>query len=131
MGSNMEYKDKKVRQSNDLIESPYAQEFSPSEIKLFEFSIASCSKDDLELIKLKRDKEFSISNKYLAALLHTSPSFISQEIENIADRIMHKKLHLRNLLDDGSIEFEMINIIPHARYSVTPDVKMHHLKPNC
>lgn len=38
------------------------------------------------------------------------------QIENIADRIMHKKLHLRNLLDDGSIEFEMINIIPHARY---------------
>ena len=31
-------KNKKVRQSNNLIESPYAQEFSAHEIKIFEIA---------------------------------------------------------------------------------------------
>jgi hypothetical protein len=38
------------------------------------------------------------------------------EIEKTAKRIMKKTIHLRKILDDGTVEFEMINIIPYARY---------------
>lgn len=106
----------KVRQSNHLIESPYAQEFTVYEIKLFEFAAASCIGDDIYFVKNKTDKEFSISNKELAKWLNTSSSTISHEIERTAARIIKKTMHLRKILDDGSVEFEMINIIPYARY---------------
>ena len=106
----------KVRQSNHLIESPYAQEFSVHEIKLFEIAIASFVQDDMNLYYKQNNKQFSLSNSELASLLHTSTSVISQKIENTAKRIMKKMLHLRKVLEDGSIEFEMINIIPYAQY---------------
>ena len=106
----------KSRQSNALNTSPYAQEFTAHEIKLFEISLASCSIDDLSLVKLKTDKELTFSNHELAMLLHTKPNVISMEIEKTSARIMHKTIHLRKVLDDDSIEFEIINIIPYAKY---------------
>ena len=109
-------KNKKVRQSNNLIESPYAQEFSAHEIKIFEIAVASCIQEDIKLVDLKNDKEFAISNNELAKLLNTKPNVISMEIEKTAARIMKKTIHLRKVLDDGTIEFEMINIIPYAKY---------------
>lgn len=109
-------KDKKIRQSNHLIESPYAQEFSAHEIKLFEIAVASCTQDDISFVERKSDKEFFISNRELAKLLNTKPNVISMEIEKTANRIMKKMLHLRKILPDGTVEFEMINIIPYARY---------------
>ena len=105
-----------VRQSNYLIESPYTQEFTAHEIKLFEISLAQCVKNDYIYVEKKSDKEFSFSASELARLLHTRPSVISMEIEKTAMRIMKKTIHLRKILDDGSIEFEMINIIPYAKY---------------
>ena len=42
-------KNQKVRQSNHLIESPYAQEFSVHEIKIFEIAIASFVQEDINL----------------------------------------------------------------------------------
>ncbi|MFN8770932.1 MAG: replication initiation protein [Neisseriaceae bacterium] len=118
MADNFEIsvKNKKFRQSNHLIESPYAQEFSAHEIKIFEIATASCKENDYAYVERKSDKEFFISNKNLANLLNTSFSTISHEIENTAKRIMKKMFHLRKISKDGTVEFEMINIIPYARY---------------
>ncbi len=117
MANNIDViKNKKFRQSNHLIESPHAQEFSVHEIKLFEFSVASCTQDDYVFVQNKSDKEFYLSSSELANILNTSVSVISHEIEKTAKRIMTKMLHLRKELSDGSIQFELINIIPYARY---------------
>ena len=107
---------RKVRHSNQLIESPYAQEFSAHEIKLFEIATAGIFNDDKELIKNRSNKRYTLTSSQLATLLNTSVSVISHEIEKTAKRIMKKTIHLRKLLDDGSVEFEMINIIPYAKY---------------
>lgn len=106
----------KVRQSNHLIESPYSQEFTVHEIKLFEIALADCKLEDLNLFKNKNNKEFKYSNSVLAKLLNTSVSTISHEIEKTAARIMKKTIHLRKVLPDDSVEFEMINIMPYAKY---------------
>lgn len=107
---------KKIRQSNDLIESPYSQDFSPYEIKLFEISGASLLINDISDAKKRINKRNSLTSSQLASLLNTSVSSISHEIEKTAIKIMNKKIHLRKVLDDGSVEFEMINIIPYAKY---------------
>jgi plasmid replication initiation protein len=107
---------KKIRQSNYLIESPYSQEFTAHEIKLFEIAMASCVIEDINFIENKSNKELKLSNIELAKLLNTKPNVISMEIEKTAKRIMKKTIHLRKILDDGTIEFEMINIIPFAKY---------------
>jgi plasmid replication initiation protein len=114
---NLAKKNHKVRQSNHLIESPYAQEFSEHEIKLFENTVAFCNEDDLTLVIAKTDKEFQFTNAELAKMLNTSPSVISQKIEHTASRLMKKVLHLRRERHNGEIEFEMINIIPYAKYA--------------
>lgn len=106
----------KVRQSNHLIESPYSQEFSIHEIKLFEIALAECKQEDLKLYESETNKKYTFSNSELAKLLNTKPSVISMEIEKTAARIMKKAIHLRKVLSDGSVEFEMINIMPYAKY---------------
>lgn len=106
----------KVRQSNNLIESPYSQDFSIHEIKLFEIALSEIKQEDLHLYETETNKKFTYSNVNLAHMLKTSTSTISHEIENTASRIMKKAIHLRKELPDGSIEFEMINIMPYARY---------------
>jgi len=106
----------KVRQSNHLIESPYSQEFSVHEIKIFEFAISKIKLDDMNLFKLRNNKEFHYSNSELAKILNTKANVVSMEIEKTAARIMKKTIHLRKVMEDGSIEFEMINIMPFARY---------------
>ena len=109
-------KHQKVRQSNYLVESPYAQEFSSHEIKLFEIAAAGVTRDDLVRVANFSNKKYFFNSNQIAALLNTSVSVISHEIEKTAARIMKKTIHLRKTLEDGSIEFEMINIIPYAKY---------------
>lgn len=106
----------KVRQANNLIESPYAQEFTPHEIKIFEVATAEVILRDIERVNSYSNKRYSFTASQLAVLLNTSLSVISHEIEKTAARIMKKTIHLRKVLSDGSIEFEMINIIPYAKY---------------
>lgn len=107
---------KKIRQSNYLIESPYSQEFTAHEIKLFEIAMSYITSEDLEKANNQSNKRYKMSSNQLAKLLNTSVSVISHEIEKTAKRIMKKTIHLRKILEDGSIEFEMINIIPFAKY---------------
>lgn len=107
---------KKIRQSNELIESPYAQEFSAHEIKIFEIAVANCTQEDESFILKKTDKEFFLTNGELAKLLNTKPNVISMEIEKTAQRITKKTMHLRRILPDKSVEFETVAIIPYARY---------------
>ncbi|MBP7859832.1 replication initiation protein [Patescibacteria group bacterium] len=106
----------KVRQSNCLIESPYTQEYTSHEIKLFEIALAGILSDDINKANQRFNKRYSLTSNELAFLLNTSVSVISHEIEKTAKRIMKKTIHLRKTLDDGTIEFEIINIIPYARY---------------
>jgi plasmid replication initiation protein len=106
----------KVRQSNHLVESPYSQDFTSHEIKLFEIAAAGIYEEDLENAKNKINKRFSFSSKQLAELLNTSVSTISHEIENTARRLIKKTIHLREVQNDSSVEFVLINIIPYARY---------------
>lgn len=106
----------KVRQSNHLVESPYSQDFTSHEIKLFEIAAAGIYEEDLENAKNKINKRFSFSSKQLAELLNTSVSTISHEIESTAKRLIKKTIHLREIQNDSSVEFVLINIIPYARY---------------
>jgi plasmid replication initiation protein len=108
--------DKKVRHSNSLIQSPYSQEFSIHEIKIFEIGCASIQADDILLINKKNNKSLSFNNHELAKLLNTKANVISMEIENIAVRLMNKKIHLRKITNADTLEFELINIIPYAEY---------------
>jgi len=112
----MELKNQKIRQSNNLIESPYAQEFSAHEIKLFEIAAAGITVNDIDNSVRRSNKRYVFSASQMASLLNTSVSVISHEIEKTAARIMKKTIHLRKVLSDGTIEFEMINIIPYAKY---------------
>ena len=107
---------KKIRQSNRLVESPYAQEFTAHEIKLFEIAASGITVEDMNLFKNNSNKRFRISTNQLAQLLNTSVSTISHEIEKTAIRIMKKFMHLRKIIDNGTVEFQMINIIPFAQY---------------
>lgn len=105
------------RQSNELIESPYANDFSPYEIKIFELALAFVNADDItKFHDLRINKQIELSNSELASILGVSKSSISHLTEDISRRIMHKSLHLRKKKEDGTIEFEMINIIPYASY---------------
>ncbi len=112
----MELKNQKIRQSTNLIESPYAQEFSAHEIKLFEIAAAGITVNDIDNSVRRSNKRYVFSASQMASLLNTSVSVISHEIEKTAARIMKKTIHLRKVLSDGTIEFEMINIIPYAKY---------------
>lgn len=116
MSENTSIVNKKVRQSNHFVESPYAQEFSAHEIKIFEIGIANIKQSDKYLFDNRSNKRFILTASQLALLLNTSVSSISHEIEKTANRIMKKTLHLRKKLDDGTIEFQMINIVPFAEY---------------
>ena len=107
---------KKVRQSNDLVESPYSQDFTAYEIKLFEIAGAGITEQDVANANQRINKRYSLTTRELANLLNTSASAISHEIEKTASKIMNKKIHLRKILDNGSVEFELINIIPYAKY---------------
>jgi plasmid replication initiation protein len=109
-------KTKKIRQSNHLIESPYSQEFTTHEIKLFEIAAAGVTLEDMKSASLRVNKRFSLSSNQIAILLNTSVSVISHEIEKTCARIIKKAIHLRKILDDGNVEFEMINIVPYAKY---------------
>lgn len=109
-------KSKKVSQPNTLVESPYAQEFTANEIKLFEIAVADCKENDIELFHQKKNKTYKFSNSELAKLLNTSSSIVSQSAERIADNIMKKYISLKSVLSDGSIEFEKISIMPYSKY---------------
>lgn len=109
-------KSKKVVQRNTLVESPYSQEFTAAEIKLFEIAVADCKEPDMELFEHKKNKTYKFSNNELAKLLNTSSSNVSQAAEKIADNIMRKYISLKKVLADGSIEFEKIAIMPYAKY---------------
>jgi len=106
----------KIRQSNHLVESPYGNEFSVHEIKLFELAIAQIKREDNSLFIDRKNKIFQYSNKDLAKVLNTSVSVISHEIEKTANRMTKKTIHLRNLLDNGEVEFQIVNIMPFAEY---------------
>lgn len=106
----------KIRQSNRLVESPYAQEFTAYEIKIFEIAASYVTLDDLRLFKNNSNKRFKLSTSQLAKLLNTSVSTISHEIEKTSMRIMRKFMHLRKIIDGDNVEFIMINIIPFAQY---------------
>lgn len=106
----------KVRQANELIESPYSQEFTAHEIKLFELAVSKFYQEDLELFRKKNNKIFTYSNRQLADLLNTKPNVVSMEIEKIAKRIMKKSIHLRRILEDETVEFKILNIMPLAEY---------------
>lgn len=106
----------KIRQSNRLVESPYAQEFSPHEIKIFEIAAAGITLEDMNLFKNNSNKRFKLSTSQLAKLLNTSVSTISHEIEKTAMRVMRKFMHLRKINEDHNLEFMIINIIPFAQY---------------
>lgn len=107
---------KKIRQANELVESPYSQKFTVHESKLFELAISKCTPEDVRLIEQEINKKIRYTASELAKELNTKISVISMEIENIAKRIMNKTIHLRTVLDDGTIEFRRINIIPFASY---------------
>ncbi len=109
-------KNQKIRQSNNLIESPYAQDFSAHEIKIFEIAAAGVTSEDTIKVSQFSNKKFTLTSSQLATLLDTSLSVVSHEIEKTAKRIMKKTIYLRKVLEDGSVEFEMINIIPFAKY---------------
>ena len=96
-------KEQKIRQSNHLIESPYTQEFTTHEIKLFEIANAGISKDDLNRANQQSNKRYVLTASQLAKLLNTSVSTISHEIEKTAKRIMQKSIHLRKILSDGIV----------------------------
>lgn len=107
---------KKVSQANDFIESPFTQEFTASELKIFEGSISQCVQDDLDLYHNKKNKEVKFTTNQLATLLRTSSSSVSHEAERIAKSLVTKHIHARRVLDNNQVEFVTIAILPFARY---------------
>lgn len=108
--------DKRISQSNNFVESPYAQEFTPTEIKILDIAAASCRENDLLYVTNKSNKPFRFTTKTLAKLLNTSVSSLSHEAERLSLSIVKKFIHGRKILNNGQVEFETIAIIPYTKY---------------
>lgn len=108
--------DKKVRQSNNFVESPYAQEFTATELKILEIAVSDCKITDKILVEKENNKKFEFSTKDLAKLLNTSVSTLSHEAERLSKSIIKKFIHGRKELSNGEVEFETIAIIPYTKY---------------
>ena len=108
--------DRKVRQSNNFVESPYAQEFTATELKILEIAVADCKVVDKILVEKENNKKFEFTTKELAKLLNTSVSSLSHEAERLSQSIIKKYIHGRRELVNGEIEFETIAIIPYTKY---------------
>ena len=107
---------KKIRQSNVLVEATYAQEFTATELKIFEVILSCCTPTDIELYKARLDKEVIFTRAELAKILHVNPSIISQEAYRISSSLMKKYIEIKNILNDGTIEFQQIGIMPYCQY---------------
>jgi plasmid replication initiation protein len=108
---------KKVSQSNEFVESPYAVELTTHEIKIIEYSIAHCREEDYALIGKKQGKEYSFTASNLAKILNTSLSRIVADGDKLANsitqkRIIHKVINEKNEVE----EFLYLPIIISARY---------------
>lgn len=108
--------EKKIAQSNSFVESPYAQEFTPTEIKILDIASASCRETDMVYVTNKSNKPFRFTTKTLAKLLNTSVSSLSHEAERLSLSIVKKFIHGRKMLSNGQVEFETIAIIPYTKY---------------
>lgn len=109
-------KNKEFTQANDFVESPYAQEFTQTEIKILEIAAASCKQEDIKFFENRNNKSFRFTTKSLAKLLNTSVSSLSHEAERLSLSIIKKFIHGKRNLQDGKIEFETIAIIPYTKY---------------
>ena len=108
---------KKVSQANDFIESPFMQEFTASELKIFEGAISQSVQEDYKLFEIEKNKKVKFTTSQLSKILNTSLSVISQESERIAKSLVTKHIHARSILENNQIEFVTIAIVPYAKYS--------------
>lgn len=116
MSIELTLQNKKVRQSNVLIEATYSQEFTAMELKIFEIALACCKSEDMELFKMEKDKKLSFTRLELSKILDINPSIVSQEAYRISSSLMKKYIEIKNTLEDDTIEFIQIGIMPFCKY---------------
>ncbi len=108
---------KKVRQANEFIESPYAVELTTHEIKTIEYLIAECTEDDYALVGKKQGKEYTFSATQLAKILNTSLSRVVADGDKLSNDITQKRI-IHKLYDEKKNleQFEYMSIIISAKY---------------
>lgn len=118
MANHVIDKNKKVRQSNEFVESPYMVEFSLHEIKVMEYLIAECKEDDYKLIGKKQGKDYNFSATQISKILNTSLSRVVTDADKLANDITKKRIEHKVLDSNGDVkEFAYLSIINEASYN--------------
>ncbi len=118
MTRNLIDKNRKIRQSNEFVESPYMVEFSLHEIKLMEYLIAECKEEDYNLIGKRQGKDYNFSATQISKILNTSLSRVVTDADKLASEITNKKIEHKVLDHKGDVtEFVYLSIINEASYN--------------
>lgn len=91
------------RQSNQFIESPFAQEFSEQELKTMEYIISQTKKSDLTLAQNKQVKIMSLSTHNFAKMIGAHPDDIYKRANELSEGLMNKKIKCK-IIDESGIE---------------------------
>lgn len=106
-----------VRQSNDFIESAFAQEYSEQEIKTMEFIISQTTKADIELYKRNELKHIVTPVEQFANLIGANPKQIYRDADHLCKSLLKKQYHFQWTDEKGKKSFKMGNFFTDITYS--------------
>lgn len=95
-----------LRQSNNFIESAFAQEYSEQEIKTMEFIISQTTKADIELTKNNQTKTIEIAAQDFAKMINANIKQIYRDAKSLANSLTSKKYHFQYIDESGKFAFE-------------------------
>lgn len=99
------YFDMVSRQSNQFIESPFAQEFSEQELKTMEFVISQIKKSDIALVNNNQVKIITKSVQEFSQMIGAHPDDIYKRANLLSESLMNKKIRCKFLDSKGNEGF--------------------------
>lgn len=104
------------RQSNDFIESPYAQEYTELELKTMEFTISSITSSDYVYTEKNQIKIIKQSVSELAKMIGSHPDDLYKRANALAEGLLSKKIRFKIKDDNGNDGFVKHNIFTDMAY---------------
>lgn len=105
------------RQSNQFIESPFAQEFSEQELKTMEYIITQTKKSDLTLAQNQQVKIMSLSTHNFARMIGAHPDDIYKRANELSEGLMNKKIKCKAIDANGLESFVKHSFFTTMAYS--------------
>ena len=103
-------------QSNNFIESPFAQEFTGQELKTMEFIISQTKRSDIELAKNNQVKLITLSVANFAKMIDANPTDIYKRADELGNSLMDKKIKLKTVDKKGNASFVGHSFFPTFAY---------------